>query len=133
MKIETSSSDAVLNIDLGKISEEIIPNGRLDSEDQNANNLLDEGEDTGLDGILDIEEPSYQTGTDPNDDNYSYSSNDFEKINGTEGNLVQIGKSKSYDTEDLNGNFSIDFTNDYFSYQIPLDKNKISTAKFMKK
>ncbi len=129
MKIETSSSDAVLNIDLGKISEEIIPNGRLDSEDQNANNLLDEGEDTGLDGILDIEEPSYQTGTDPNDDNYSYSSNDFEKINGTEGNLVQIGKSKSYDTEDLNGNFSIDFTNDYFSYQIPLDKNKISNGK----
>jgi hypothetical protein len=129
MKIETSPSDAVLNIDLGRISEEIIPNGRLDSEDQNGNNLLDEGEDTGIDGILDIEEPSYQTGTDPNDDNFSYSSGSFEKINGTEGNSIQTGKEKKYDTEDLNGNFAIDFSNEYLSYQIPLDKSKINDSK----
>jgi hypothetical protein len=129
MKIETSSSDAMLNIDLGRISEEIIPNGMLDTEDQNANNLLDEREDTGIDGILNIAEPGYQTGTDPNNDDFSFSSLDFGKINGTEGNSVQIGKSKNYDTEDLNENFAIDFTNDYLSYQIPLDKNKINNSK----
>jgi hypothetical protein len=126
MKIETSSLNAVLNIDLGRISEEIIPNGRLDTEDQNANNLLDEGEDTGIDGILNLEEPSYQTGTDPNNDDYS---NSFERINGMEGNSIETDRAKKYDTEDLNGNFAIDFTNDYFSYQIPLDKSKISNGK----
>jgi hypothetical protein len=128
MKIETSPSDAVLNIDLGRISEEIIPNGMLDTEDQNANNLLDEGEDTGIDGILNIAEPGYQTGTDPNNDDFSFSSLVYSKINGTEGNSEQTGKTKNYDTEDLNGNFAIDFTNNYFSYQIPLDINKISSG-----
>jgi len=43
-----------LHIDLGQISEDVIPNGRLDTEDKNSNDLVDEGEDTGIDGLRDL-------------------------------------------------------------------------------
>jgi cell surface protein SprA len=51
-----------LNIDLGWISEDVIPNKTLDTEDKRRggirNNLLDEDEDSGIDGMF---------GTDPSD------------------------------------------------------------------
>ena len=45
-----TSTDAVLNIDLGVISEDVIPNNILNTEDKNNNQAIDEGEDTGIDG-----------------------------------------------------------------------------------
>jgi len=52
-----------LHIDLGVISEDVIPNGRLDSEDKleagGRNGKLDDGEDTGLDGISKPDPPQF--------------------------------------------------------------------------
>ena len=53
MQIKRVPPGATLNIDLGVISEDVIPNNNLDTEDKNLNDAIDEGEDTGLDGRLD--------------------------------------------------------------------------------
>lgn len=121
MKIEETSPEALLNIDIGKISEDILPNGKLDSEDKNNNGILDVGEDTGIDGINDLLEPHYQNGNDSNNDNFE-TSDGFKKINGLENN--RIGK-KFPDTENLNRNSILDLANNYFSYKLSLEKNKI--------
>lgn len=121
MKIESISPGAILNIDIGKISEDILPNGRLDTEDKNNNEILDAGEDTGIDGISDLLEPNYQNGDDSNNDN----AGTFGKINGLENNGINNGGNKLPDTEDLNHNSILDSANDYFSYKLPLEKNKI--------
>ncbi|HDQ00690.1 MAG TPA: cell surface protein SprA [bacterium] len=130
-----------LNIDLGLISEDIIPNGRLDSEDipENGirNGLLDPGEDVGLDGMA---------GNDPNDfwdingngirddgeplsyDDYYYTpgSYDYSGINGTEGNENDPG-GRLPDTEDFNGNGSLDMINDFFRFTFSLAKDHPDT------
>jgi len=50
-----------LHIDLGAISEDVIPNGRLDTEDDAAglsrNGILDPGEDIGIDGVAKPDPP----------------------------------------------------------------------------
>ena len=52
-----------LHVDLGVISEDVIPNGKLDSEDKlvngRRNGKLDDGEDTGLDGISKPDPPQF--------------------------------------------------------------------------
>ncbi len=132
--VKRQGSKARLHIDLGQISEDVIPNGNLDTEDipQNGikNNLLDAGEDLGIDqmsgndpgdywdinknGIRDEGEPvSYD------DWKYSTGSYDYDYINGTEGNERDTGGSYP-DTEDLNGNGSLDMRNDYFEYAFSL-------------
>jgi len=122
--------NAELNIDLGQISEDVIPNGELDSEDLNNNDAIDEGEDTGLDGLFDSAEPGYNatTNPDPSNDNFSYASgsNDYKTINGTEGNATGIESGRFPDTEDLNRNLNLDKINSYFRYTIPLDTLKDS-------
>lgn len=131
LRIENSSSEAMLNFDVGKISEEIIPNGRLDTEDKNANNLLDDGEDTGIDGIFNLMEPAYQSETDPNRDDFSFQHNKFEYVNGLENNKSLLEIKRIYDTEDINGNYALDSANDYFSYKIPLDVNKLVSSRII--
>lgn len=125
-----------IHFDIGEISEDIIPNGKLDIEDRLRsgirNGILDPDEDIGLDlmsgsdpsdwwdinsnGIRDNDEPvSY--------DDWYYSSSEwsnYEKINGTEGN----GR---LDTEDLNDSESLDLKDDYFEYSLNLDKSSIDT------
>ena len=116
-----------LNIDLGQISEDVIPNGELDTEDKNHNTLVDDGEDTGIDGVLDAAEPDNNL-PDPNNDNYSFQLNgdntDYSRVNGTQGNAVSIDLGRIPDTEDLNNNFTLDRVNSYFRYEIPIDTNK---------
>ncbi len=87
--------NAVLNIDLGVISEDVIPNNLLDTEDKNNNQAIDEGEDTGIDGIFDDQERiKYGTNkADPAVDNYIFTGNplsifDYVNINGTQGNAI---------------------------------------------
>jgi cell surface protein SprA len=122
-------STAKLYLDLGKMSEDVIPNGRLDSEDKNENGLIDEGEDTGLDGLFDNQErQKYKTTeADPSGDDYNFSlstvNTDYSTINGTEGNAVSIDAGRFPDTEDLNGNLTLDQLDSYFRYAIPLDIN----------
>lgn len=125
VQIGNAPEDAKLNIDLGQISEDVIPNGQLDSEDLNQNDLIDEGEDTGIDGLFDSEEPGYDptTNPDPNKDNFAYSqgTGDYTTINGTEGNAALTDIGRLPDSEDLNRNLNLDRINSYFRYTVPLD------------
>ncbi len=125
-----SSTSAVLHIDLGRVSEDAFwnprepPNGRFDTEDKNANLILDPGEDTGLDGLADKDEPGYDptTNRDPDGDDYAYDPNhptDYSHINGMEGN-GQNDPNARPDTEDLNLNGVLDLDNDYFEATLDL-------------
>ncbi len=129
LNITDSPKDMKLNIDLGQISEDVIPNGKLDTEDKNSNDLVDDGEDTGIDGLKDFQEPFYDAATnpDPSHDNYSFQltqNPDYSSVNGTEGNAVSTDQSRLPDTEDLNRNFTLDRVNSYFRYVIPIDTNR---------
>lgn len=129
--IRTAPENAKIYLDLGNISEDVIPNGRLDTEDRNGNDAIDEGEDTGLDGMFDPEERIVHNSTkaDPTGDNFFFnasgSSNPFDYflINGTEGNALLTDIGRIPDTEDLNRNGTLDRLNSYYRYEIPLDTN----------
>ena len=121
-----------LYIDLGRISEDVIPNGILDTEDKPPyNNLIDPGEDNGLDGLTDAEERVlyHSTKSDPAGDDFSFQNStnvnrpitDYFNINGTEGNAILTDIGRIPDTEDLNMNGNLDVINSYFRYEIPLD------------
>ncbi|MCX8056940.1 MAG: cell surface protein SprA [Ignavibacteria bacterium] len=119
--------NAKLYIDIGKISEDVIPNKKLDTEDKNFNELIDQGEDVGLDGIPDdVERQLYPNlGSDPSGDNFFFNlgTQNYTGINGTEGNASLTEAGRFPDTEDLNRNGVLDIVNSYFQYEIPLDTN----------
>lgn len=131
VRIDQANANTKINIDLGQISEDVIPNNKLDTEDKNSNDLLDEGEDTGLDGIKDPEEPDYNSATnpDPNNDNFSYKTGDYTHVNGTEGNKGDNmeGTGLIPDSEDLNRNFTLDNVDSYYRYEVSLDTTKVGT------
>jgi len=118
-----------LKIDLGSVSEDAmwdpdsLPNGRLDTEDRIfPDGVLDEGEDTGLDGLFSKDEPGYSSSNrDPNHDDYGYSRetnpDDYSKINGYENNFL-------LDTEDLDENGYLDETNSYYEFTVDLASEK---------
>ena len=106
--------------------------GILNTEDyQNQNDIVDEGEDIGLDGLTDAEERIRfnSTKSDPSGDNFffdksgSFNPADYFNINGTEGNALLSDIGRLPDTEDLNRNGTVDRLNSYFRYEIPLDTN----------
>jgi len=104
-----------MHIDLGRISEEFYWGGpgNLDTEDINNNGLLDEGEDTGFDGI-----PSGHMGDWINDDYSSEGTevlgyDEYQEINRREGN-------NRLDSEDLDGDGELDDANAYYEYSIDL-------------
>ncbi|MHB1050429.1 MAG: T9SS outer membrane translocon Sov/SprA [Bacteroidota bacterium] len=136
----TIDSTRKIYIDLGTISEDVLIDPlspKLDTEDKGAfkNGILNEGEDTGIDGLTDAEEKnvyaSFLTSNtwgddlpnpadDPSGDNWVYSQEDFRRINGTELNQnSEIGRLP--DTEDLNRNGNLDRTNNYYEYELNLD------------
>ncbi len=134
-KIDEAPPGSKVYIDLGRISEDVIPNGALNTEDKPPeNDLIDQGEDVGLDGWTDSQERSEtgSTKSDPSGDNFSFTRTgsadwrDYFNINGTEGNAVLTDIGRFPDTEDLNKNGTLDRANSYFRYEIPLDTNKIS-------
>ncbi len=138
--VGTAPSDAKIYLDLGRISEDVIPNRKLDTEDRPPyNNAIDDpSEDTGLDGLLDAEEriEFNSTKADPSGDNFYLPAGlnrtlfDYFNINGTEGNAVNSDIGRLPDTEDLNRNGNLDLVNSYFRYEIPLDTNA-STNKYI--
>jgi cell surface protein SprA len=87
-----------LKIDLGRISEDVIPNNRLDTEDKDFNDAIDAAgkEDTGIDGLTDDQERATYNSTksDPSGDNFFFQRGsapypyDFFNINGTQGNAI---------------------------------------------
>ncbi len=134
VKVYNAPSGAKFYIDLGRISEDVMPNNKLDTEDKNNNGLVDEGEDTGIDGVLDFAEPEYSASNpDPSGDNFNfiYSSGntrveDYKNINGTQGNAQLSDNGRLPDTEDLNNNGNLDVVSSYFRYEISLDTNRIT-------
>ena len=132
-KIWNAPADAKIYIDLGKISEDVIPNNTLDTEDEDFNDAIDpEGkEDTGLDTWPDEEERSRypDRGVDPSGDNFFFQNNptnypySYYSINGTQGNAILTDIGRLPDTEDLNRNGNLDLNNSYYRYEIPLDTN----------
>jgi len=141
IKIAKSQSTAKLNINLGFISEDVIPNKKLDTEDGLnggiRNGILNEGEDVGLDGLTDDQERLVysafvgkygQFSDDPSGDNYVapplsgiLNPDLYASANGTDGNSKsQVGYYP--DTEDLNrNNVPDDRINNYYEYELPLD------------
>jgi len=126
-----------LIVDLGTLSEDALPDGKMNSEDravdepdprqEYGNGVLSPEEDTGIDRIAapDPDDKAYWNGLDQplvsSYDNWSYSSgsDDFSRINGIEGNRIDEGGGYP-DTEDLNNNNTLDQINAYFSYTIDL-------------
>jgi cell surface protein SprA len=127
-------------VDLGRISEDVVVNDKLDTEDGYDGGprmqVLRAGEDVGLDALSNDQEkakyadlikkysaqyPDYAN--DPSGDDYYYAgagSDDFSHVNGTEGNgTSETGRFP--DTEDLNNNGVLDRVNNYFEYEINLD------------
>ncbi len=141
-------NEGTMHIDLGQITEDYIPNGRFDTEDLFSNglrnNLLDEGEDVGVDGMAnndprataaagdfwDLNENKIRDWGEPySNDDWSYSSGsaNHERINGTEGNENDMG-GRVPDSEDMNGNNLLDEANAYFSYSFSLSRNHPDTV-----
>ena len=115
---ENMNLNDCLHINLGYIDEDFYEPelDELNTEDIiYTDGKLDIGEDTGLDTLLSKYEPGYNanTNTDPNGDDFHYvtGSDNYDKINGTEGN-------NKLDTEDLDANGQLDQYNGYFEYSI---------------
>lgn len=137
MKIDSTNASAIQNgklvIDLGDISEDAIPNGKLDTEDKNNNSVLELSEDIGLDYKTNAEEKviydsvnsveyNFQTqGPDPGlDDNNESGQINLDIINGTQNNHLFEGGNRP-DTEDLDRNGTMDGSSSYFQYEVSLD------------
>jgi len=126
--IKAAPSGSKLYIDLGQISEDVIPNDSLNTEDTNMNDAYDSGEDVGLDGITNSDElndTSLESISDPSNDDYDASAASYSKINGTEGNSGNIDLGKLPDTEDLNRNWFLDNVDNFFRYEMPIDTSSI--------
>jgi len=127
---DTSATSAPeLHLNLGAISEDINDDGLKNTEDVFNNiedGVLRPEEDTGLDGVMDEDEPDYnsQTNPDPSHDNWHYDNSapsDYSGINGTEGNANDPDRIGRPDTEDINRNTSLDTQNGYFEYVVDLN------------
>jgi cell surface protein SprA len=144
-----------LFVDLGRISEDVIPNGTLNSEDiiptsSNPGGIptgrVQPGADLGLDMLSDDQErskyaaflesnrndPDYTSlQSDPSGDDFSYttSTSEYTHYNGTEGNYNGGSTAGRFpDTEDLNGNSYVDAVNNYLEYEIPLTKYYVDSV-----
>ncbi|MCY3770609.1 MAG: cell surface protein SprA [Gemmatimonadetes bacterium] len=133
-----------LHIDLGKISEDVNDDGRLDTEDDRSdgygNNLLEPEEDIGMDGLRDEEETGYDpvANPDPHGDNFSFEGTmgsavpvaqvDYSKINGPEDNAGDPDQNRRPDTEDLDYSGFLDSRNDYFKYVVNLSPDHEDTV-----
>ncbi len=128
-----------IRVHLGVVSEDSawdpdsLPNQRLDTEDANRNGQLDiypVDEDTGLDGVPNSGETCIAGVTeDPPDckgDDYFYNPDtaptDFSRINGTEGNRMAMAHPIP-DTEDLDGDGTLDTQQDYFEFTVTLEQD----------
>lgn len=129
MAVSARGTPGRLHIDLGRISEDVNLDGVLDTEDREVlgirNGILDEGEDTGLDGIPDSLEAGYDpvNNPDPAGDNWHFDEHAetaIGRINGTEGNSRDIFWYRP-DTEDIGGITEFDTINSYFAFMLDPD------------
>ncbi len=152
VKIGQAQPTVKLHIDLGQISEDVIPNRELNTEDGlgdplRRNGILNPGEDIGLDTLTNAQEQAKyaafiqryrEYASDPSGDDWVQpftnsidpTPRDYIGINGTEGNSKsQAGQFP--DTEDLNNNGILDRTNSYFEYVIPMDTTNPNFRKYI--
>ncbi|MEX2116011.1 MAG: cell surface protein SprA [Bacteroidota bacterium] len=148
MRVEQAAPGATLNINLGTVSEDVIPNRLLETEDGLGGGIktgtISEGQDLGLDMLSDAEEddrftafvgkyPEYAG--DPSGDNYavqnrgSLSPASYASMHGTQGNAKDRGSFP--DTEDLNSNNIVDRTDSYFEYEISLDTTSVNFRRYV--
>ena len=127
LEIWLKGDKGVLNVDLGEISEDINQDGILNTEDKEKNGqrdgLLEDEEDTGLDGVFDPLEPGYNSVAlpDPSGDDWNYTNpHDYSHINGTEHNRDDPDRGRHPDTEDINSNSVLDVADNYYEYSIDL-------------
>ncbi|MFN4770389.1 MAG: cell surface protein SprA [Candidatus Kapaibacterium sp.] len=149
MRVEDREEGTKMYLDLGQVSEDVISNSTLNTEDGITstapipNNRIDPGEDVGLDQRDNAQEKSalpypLNLEDDPSRDDYNFdfskddnlrSSDDFRKFNNHEGNSTQSEIGQFPDTEVLNKqngqNISLD--DSYFSYEINLDPGESNT------
>ncbi len=132
LEVWVKGRDGILNIDLGIISEDIDGDDIMDTEDKLRNGvrdgILDEDEDTGLDGIFGNDPaPGGQPAEgDDGDDDWQYSSDnryDYRRINGTEGNADDPDAGRRPDTEDLDRSGYLEAENGYFQFSVDLSSN----------
>ncbi|OGF97725.1 MAG: cell surface protein SprA, partial [Candidatus Glassbacteria bacterium RBG_16_58_8] len=122
-------------LDLGTVSEDALrfdvsrevmsPNDLLDTEDLNRDGNRDFNEDVGLDGVAGADGTG-APGDDGNDDfvftEAERQSGDYSKVNGTENNTF-------LDTEDLNGNNTLETDEKVYRYLIDLDNPDTTRVK----
>jgi len=137
----TNPEYARINIDLGQVSEDWYmlscaddsrkygaPSWRgLNTEDRNKNGVLDENEDTGIDGY-----PDGHPCDDPLDNwrEPDRSRGSYDGINGTEGN--SRARAANYpDSEDLDGDGQLNLNNDYFMYSFTLDPRDVKSKEWL--
>ncbi len=140
MRIDSYEPGSKMYIDLGQVSEDIIPDARLNTEDRPpANNLIDVGEDVGIDTLSnETEQIAYPAPLnreeDPARDDYFFNfagdrqnqqETDFIQYNNYENNASQSELGQFPDTEILNRNNgqTIMLDNSYFRYEVKLDPN----------
>ena len=144
IEIWVNGNRGELRIDLGKISEDVNGDGRLDTEDDRSdgfgNNLLEPEEDVGMDGLRDEDEPGYDPATnpDPHGDNFSFEGTlggsvpvdqvDYSKINGPEANAGDPDQNRRPDTEDIDYSGYLDSQNDYFKFAVNLSPDHEDTV-----
>jgi len=127
-----------MHIDVGTISEDWWLLGEnfqgqssrrnLNTEDKNANGILDSDEDTGVDGV-----PFAQQDPDWPDDRWRQpdrNSDDYSGINGTEGNSEARG-ARYPDSEDLDGDGQVNLINKYFEYSMSFDLDDPQTQNWL--
>lgn len=136
MQVEGYDPRMKMYMDLGQISEDVIPDQKINTEDgitptnPQLDDILNQGEDVGIDAMNnDSERVRYQSSEpDPSRDDYFFNApgsdneTDYENVNGLENN-VGPERGPYPDTEDLNGNRGLDLDNTYFNYEINLDPN----------
>ena len=141
-------------VDLGMISEDIIPNKNLNSEDGITqasplpNGIIDIGEDIGLDGIdnnaerdpINMPWPLYLE-NDPSKDDYKFdfskddltrNDNDFRFYNNYEANAIsEMGQFPDQEVLNKNNGQTISLDNSYYSYEVNLDPNPITNSQIV--
>lgn len=150
MNVTNREPGTKMYIDLGQISEDIIPNQTLNTEDGFTvaspipNNVIDAGEDVGIDTLSDaLEKVVYpfplNQEADPARDNYDFDftkgvndqqAADFQNYNNYEGNASKAELGQFPDKEILNTNNgqTIALDNSYFSYEVNLDPNPVTNS-----
>lgn len=143
MKLDAYENTTRMYIDLGQVSEDIIPNGAMNTEDGSTtgspipNNRIDPGEDTGLDTLSNEREKAtypfpLNLEADPARDDYVFNFtafddqrkvSDFEKYNNYEGNaaLAEIGQFPDKEVLNENNGQVVSLDNSYFRYELNLN------------